>query len=224
MSPPLARVAARRRCDARSVGSIATADQRSAIAATRFPAWIIIAAPSLSASRSLRLGPLCGAPGSSSARGSFAPGFARRESSIAGSVDPVNKTSDPHLGEDPPPPAWLGPQRGACFALDLRGQPARAGGDRLERARDVDPPRRREVRGELLLIQHDRLPGRSEKHVDDEVGVADHILPDDRVARDIAVISDGPRSIQPVIDVVWAVAPVMRDRDLTRMKHDAGVG
>src|SRR5688572_15876595 len=119
MSPPLASVAARRRCEARSVGSIATADQRSAMAATRFPAWIIIAAPSLSASRSLRLGPLCGAPGSSSARGSFGPGFARRESSMAGSVVLLNKTGDPHLGEDPPPPAWLGAQRGACIMLDL---------------------------------------------------------------------------------------------------------
>ena len=88
MSPPVASVAARRRCAVRSSGSIATADQRSERAATRLPAALSIAAPSFSASRSLRLGP------------SSRTGASSCSSSIRGSVCPRCATHFPLAGED----------------------------------------------------------------------------------------------------------------------------
>src|SRR6266850_1610834 len=224
MSPPCANVAARRRCAARSVGSIATADQRRAIAATRFPAWIIIAAPSFSASRSLRFGPVCGAA-SISAKGSVSPWLAcRRVSSLIAEVSSsYTNLATPDRGKTRHPAVWLGGQRGTGLAFDLCDETARARSDRLERTRDVDAARRSEVRRQLLFIEDDRLPRRSYEYVDDEVRVRDRFLANDGVARHVAVVGDRATAIEPVIDVVRTIGPVVRDRDLTRSQHYSGV-
>src|SRR6185503_3220455 len=94
-----------------------TADHRSARAATRFPAWVIIAAPSFSASRSAVLGPGFGSRGScrasvgegSGGRNVTTPGgagsVARRKpggrvSLMGRSVVRLYRTSVPRRGED----------------------------------------------------------------------------------------------------------------------------